>query len=141
VLEHDGALLAQVCYSRAYRANQPIGRHLAPVAVHPDWQRRGHGSSLIRQTLAQPPISDSPVFVLGDPEDYTCFGFCVVREPQCPYDPTNEHFMALRYGGHDSFMIGYEREFGGGEQGVVLDGDPATPLGRSGVPEAPPSVS
>src|SRR5262245_31951693 len=57
VLESEGDVFAYVCYSRAYRADQPIGWHLAPVAVHPDWQKRGHGSHLIRQTLAQAPLS------------------------------------------------------------------------------------
>jgi hypothetical protein len=34
--------------------------------------------------------------------------------PSYAYDPTNEHFMALRYTCDDPFMIGYETEFGGG---------------------------
>ena len=115
VLEQDGELLAYVCYSLAYRGEQPVGWHLAPVAVHPDWQKRGHGSSLIRQTLAQPPLSDSPVFVLGNPGYYARFGFRQVREPRCPYDPENVHFMALRYSCDERFVIGYEKAFGGGE--------------------------
>jgi putative acetyltransferase len=114
LLERDRQMLAYVCYSRAYRGPEPIGWHLAPVAVHPEWQRRGYGSDLIRQTLAESPISCSPVFVLGDPGYYTRFGFRRVREPRCPYDPANEHFMALRYTCDDAFMIGYETEFSGG---------------------------
>ena len=114
VLEQDGELLAYLCYSRAYREDQTIGWHLAPVAVHPDWQKHGHGSSLIRQTLAQPTISNSPVFVLGNPGFYTRFGFSQIREPRCPFDPENEHFMALRHCCHDHFVIGYENAFGSG---------------------------
>ena len=113
VLEQDGELLAYVCYSIAYRGEQSIGWHLAPVAVHPDWQRRGHGSSLIRQTLALPPLSDSPVFVLGNPEFYARFGFRQVREPRCPFDPENAHFMAMRHSCDEHFIIGYEKAFGG----------------------------
>jgi putative acetyltransferase len=84
---------------------------LAPVAVHPEWQRKGLGTDLIRLTLAQPPISYSSVFVLGDPKFYSRFGFFRVQEPRCPFDPTNEHFMALRYTGSDPFVIGYEKDF------------------------------
>jgi putative acetyltransferase len=122
VLEKEAGVIAYVCYSRAYRAEQPIGWHLAPVAVHPKWQKRGHGSNLIRQSLAQAPVSESPVFVLGDPAYYRRFGFCLAREPRCPFEPSNEHFMALRYNCHDSFMIGYEKEFGGGEQDGPANG-------------------
>jgi hypothetical protein len=111
-----------VCYSPAYRAEQSIGWHLAPVAVHPEWQKRGHGSNLIRQTLAQADISGSPVFVLGDPGYYRRFGFYPVRQPQCPFEPRNEHFMALRYNCQDSFVIGYEKEFGGGEPDAPAHG-------------------
>ena len=115
LLEQDRQLLAYVCYSQAYRrGTEPIGWHLAPVAVRPEWQRKGHGSELIRHTLAQFPISGRPVFVLGDPGYYARFGFSRIREPHCPYDLSNEHFMALRYTGRESFMIGYEREFNGG---------------------------
>ncbi len=88
--------------------------NLAPVAVHREWQGRGYGSDLIRQTLVQSRISCSPVFVLGDPGYYTRFGFYRMREPRCPYDPANEQFMALRYTCDDAFMIGYEAEFSGG---------------------------
>jgi putative acetyltransferase len=118
LLEQQGDVLAYVCYSRAYRGELPIGWHLAPVAVHPEWRKRGQGGTLIRQTLTQAPISESPVFVLGDPAYYSRFGFCLVHEPQCPFEPTNKHFMALRYNCPESFIIGYEREFGGGEPKV-----------------------
>src|SRR5262245_22601771 len=75
VLEGNDRLNAYVCYSRAYRAERPIGFHLAPVAVHPDHQRSGLGSAIIRQTLLQPPIAASPVFVVGEPSYYARFGF------------------------------------------------------------------
>lgn len=111
LLEKDRELIAYICYSLAYRGGDLIGWHLAPVAVHPEWQRKGYGSQLIRNTLAESPICGSPVFVLGDPAYYSRFGFSPVREPRCPYDPMNRHFMALHYSGHESFIIGYESEF------------------------------
>ena len=52
-----------------------------------------------------------PVFVLGDPKYYLRFGFFRVREPRCPFDATNEHFMALRFTGNAPFIIGYEKDF------------------------------
>jgi putative acetyltransferase len=116
VIEHGRQVLAYICYSSAYRGQEPIGWHLAPVAVKPDWQRQGVGSSLIRATLAQSPIFSNPVFVLGDPAYYARFGFRRVQEPRCPFDTGNEHFMALNYDGAlGSFVIGYEPEFAAGQ--------------------------
>ncbi len=117
LMERDRQMIAYVCYSRAYRGPQPIGWHLGPVAVLPEHQRSGYGSGLIRETLLQPPMCGSPVFVLGDPSYYRRFGFCPVQEPSCPFDPANEHFMALRYASPEGFMIGYEPEFGGARPG------------------------
>lgn len=111
VLNNDGRIVAYVCYSRAFREEEPIGWHLAPVAVHPEWQGKGHGSDLIRRTLSQPPLSDDPVFVLGHTGYYPRFGFASIAAPQCPFDPGNTHFMALRYASADDFVIGYEQEF------------------------------
>jgi putative acetyltransferase len=111
VLDDDGSLVSHVCYTRAYRDGRPIGFHLAPVAVHPDRQRSGHGSRLIADTLKLAPLADSPVFVLGDPAYYSRFGFRRVEQPTCPFDPGNAHFQALRYSSAEDFEVGYEPEF------------------------------
>ena len=111
VLESEGILKAYICYSTAFRAERPIGLHLAPVAVHPQQQRRGLGSTMIRETLVQPPIGASAVFVLGEPSYYERFGFQRVQRPVCPFEPNNAHFMALRYQSEENFQIGYESDF------------------------------
>src|SRR5262249_26251123 len=111
IIESEGDLLAYICYSTAYREGRPVGFHLAPVAVHPEHQRRGFGGRIIRTTLLQPPIAGSPVFVLGEPSYYTRFGFRRVTQPVSPFEPSNEHFMALRYESQDEFQVGYESEF------------------------------
>ena len=46
---------------------------LAPVAVVPEYQRRGIGTSVVAHVLAD--RGESPVTVLGDPEFYGRFGF------------------------------------------------------------------
>ncbi len=75
-------------------------------------QGSGLGSSLILESLADAALVNASIFVLGDPAYYQRFGFEVVPEPRCPFDPSNEHFMALRYAGEDGFVIGYETDFG-----------------------------
>lgn len=54
------------------------GVGLGPVAVRPDWQRRGVGTALVRQGLERcRALEKQPVFcvVLGDPHFYARFGF------------------------------------------------------------------
>ena len=118
VMESGDSLSAYVCYSRAFHLERFIGFHLAPVAVHPDCQRRGLGSEMIRQTLLQPPISSRSVFVVGEPSYYGRFGFRRVEQPTCPFNPSNSKFMALRYECHEAFVIGYEPEFTNEEPGA-----------------------
>ena len=69
---------------------------LAPLAVHPDHQREGIGSRLVRAGLdACRNLKRDVVFVLGHPEYYPRFGF----------EPASEH--GLLFGGAElrSFMV------------------------------------
>ena len=58
------------------------GVGLGPVAVRPEWQRRGVGSALVRQGLERcRTLEQRPVFcvVLGDSHFYARFGFRPAR--------------------------------------------------------------
>ncbi len=107
-----GGLAGYVCYTRAFRGDEVIGYHMAPVAVRADLRKQGIGSALIRESLKQVGDGEGPVFVLGDPRYYRRFGFARVESPVCPFDPGNEHFMALRWTEGPAFTVGYEEEFG-----------------------------
>ena len=48
---------------------------LAPVAIAPDWQGRGHGRRLVAQLAAWADQTGRPVAVLGQPEFYGKAGF------------------------------------------------------------------
>jgi putative acetyltransferase len=53
-----------------------VGMGLAPMAVHPDWQRRGIGSQLVRSGMDIMRDRGYPfVVVVGHPEYYPRFGF------------------------------------------------------------------
>lgn len=82
----------------------PDGQHVlavAPLAVRPSQQRKGVGSSLMREVLRQAECSGAPVILLvGDPAYYHRFGF----EPASlygiwhpPMAVDNPHFMARRF--------------------------------------------
>lgn len=112
VTEDESQLTGVVIYTLAFRDGMAMGYHLAPVAVHPDFQRRGVGSKLLETTLSLPPINAAPVFVLGDPAYYERFGFVPVKSTICPYEPSNEHFRSIRWSEVDEpFTIGYSPSF------------------------------
>ncbi|MCH9807229.1 MAG: N-acetyltransferase [Alphaproteobacteria bacterium] len=59
---------------------------LGPLAVTPDWQKRGIGSQLINDGLGRLKIDGVlQVFVLGDPAYYGRFGFKPGANVQPPY--------------------------------------------------------
>lgn len=111
IIRSDSRVVAHIAFTRAYRGSSPIGFHLAPVAVLPALQRKGFGTELISQALQHPRLALVPVFVLGDPQYYVRFGFRRITRPICPFEPTNEHFQALRWESSEMFTIGYEPEF------------------------------
>ena len=111
VIRDRGCIAAHIAFSKAYRGSDAIGYHLAPVAVRPDRQHQGLGSALISQTLRDPSLAAAPVFVLGNPRYYSRFGFERIARLACPFDPSNDHFQALRWHSDASFTIGYEPEF------------------------------
>lgn len=69
---------------------------LGPVSVHPEYQRTGVGSALIREGLARLKANGMQGCALvGDPQYYTRFGFKKVEGLTCPGIPP-EYFVALR---------------------------------------------
>ncbi|MDB4673648.1 N-acetyltransferase [Verrucomicrobiales bacterium] len=112
VVEQDSQITAHILYTSATHENSIIGYHLAPVAVHPDFQNEGIGTMLVRETLSLDPICNGSVFVLGDPEFYERFGFTRPVSARCPFDNNNEHFRALRWvDSEEPFTVGYSPAF------------------------------
>jgi putative acetyltransferase len=69
---------------------------LAPLAVHPQFQRQGIGSTLIKVGLEIAEANkEAIVIVLGHPEFYTRFGFqpSVVYEIESPFPVPEDVFM------------------------------------------------
>ena len=108
---HTNKAIAYIAFSHAYHGKDVCGLHLAPMAVSPEFQKQGVGSELVKFALRQEAIKSQTLFVLGKPGYYKRFGFEPCRQPICPFDKNNAHFLSLRNNTTTSFVIGYEPEF------------------------------
>ena len=71
---------------------------LAPVAVHPQWQRQGIGTAMIQRGLDESRKRAAAfVFVLGEPGFYARFGFIPARTCglRCVYAAAPDAFQML----------------------------------------------
>jgi len=71
---------------------------LAPIAVRPDYQKRGIGSQLIRKGIYEARrVGHKIVILIGHPTYYPRFGFTPATEKglKVPFDAPDEAFMAL----------------------------------------------
>lgn len=92
------AIVGHVMFSRMGAPFRALG--LAPIAVLPQRQGSGIGSTLIREGLKRAALGSwQGVFVLGDPAYYGRFGFdaALARGFTSPY--AGPHLMLLALGG------------------------------------------
>lgn len=108
---HRDKVIAYIAFSNAYDGNQVCGLHLAPLAVKPEMQGQGIGSELLRFSLRQDVIKESPIFVLGNPKFYQKFGFERCTNPICPFAKNNSNFLSIRSNALHNYIIEYEPEF------------------------------
>lgn len=94
VAERDGEIVGHVLFSPMGAPFRALG--LAPVAVAPDFQKQGIGAALIEQGLNLARNAGwEAVFVLGDPNYYTRFGFSVAAAEGFANPYSGPYFMAL----------------------------------------------
>jgi putative acetyltransferase len=89
-------VVGHVGFSPVTVDGEPLGLGLAPVAVWPDYRRRGVAAQLIREGLELcRKAAIGVIVVLGNPRYYSRFGF----EPAGPYRLRDE------YAGGDAFQV------------------------------------
>ena len=92
---------------------------LGPMAVHPEFQRRGIGSALVTEGLNQPQVSGCVVIVVvGHAEYYPRFGFSPAGKHglKVPWDGVPEDVFMVKFtkNDHDGVVGGtekYSKEF------------------------------
>ena len=97
VAERAGAVVGHILFSPL---EAPVASlSLAPVGVLPDAQKQDIGSALIRMGLERARIVGwSAVFVVGDPNYYSRFGFDADRAEAYASPYSGPHFMVLSLG-------------------------------------------
>lgn len=91
VADRQGEIVGHVAFSRLIidtAGRAPIIASLAPLAVLPEFRRRGIGASLVRQGLAECAARGmEAVVVLGEPGYYRRFRFdaALTRQLECEY--------------------------------------------------------
>jgi len=101
VAKLEGQLVGHILFSLIDIIDTNV-RHssltLAPLAVHPDFQKQGIGSQLVAQGLAKArSLGYSSAIVLGHPQYYPRFGFVTAAQwnIRCPFEVPSEAFMAI----------------------------------------------
>ncbi|HEY2175686.1 MAG TPA: N-acetyltransferase [Mycobacteriales bacterium] len=108
VAEQDGTIVGHVLFSDVLLAGRPV-LSLAPLGVHPDHQRAGIGSALVRTGLAIAERTDRGlVVVLGNPAYYGRFGFLASGAQGVidPFQGPDGHFQLRRLPGYKAGLIG-----------------------------------
>lgn len=98
VCEINNKIVGHIAYSPLYHKNEIIGLGLAPVAVLPEYQKKGIGAALIKKgNEVALKKGHKKVFVLGDPKYYSKFGFKLAKKYNysSKFDPEGKYFMIL----------------------------------------------
>ena len=100
-----GTIVGHIMFSHI-SIGQSAGLALAPVAVLPEYQKRGYGSQLVRAGLEACRPLQMPVVVLGHAEYYPRFGFERASKYgiTAPFDVPDEAFLV--YASHSDQLKG-----------------------------------
>ncbi|MFE7563357.1 GNAT family N-acetyltransferase [Kitasatospora sp. NPDC057500] len=102
-VDDSGLVVGHALLTRL-RVGEGKGLALAPVAVAPEWQRKGVGELVVRAALtAAEGAGEKLVVVLGDPDYYGRFGFIPAQrhEVSGPFEVPDGYLQALALPAYD----------------------------------------
>ncbi|MGV9263934.1 GNAT family N-acetyltransferase [Kitasatospora sp. NPDC003701] len=102
-VDETGLVVGHALLTRLRVGDGP-GLALAPVAVAPEWQRKGVGELVVRAALtAAEEAAEKLVVVLGDPDYYGRFGFTPAGQHEVtgPFEVPEAYFQALALPAYD----------------------------------------
>jgi len=108
---HTNKSIAYIAFSNAYNGTEICGLHLIHLVVNPDFKGRGIAAELLSFALRQKEVQSSTVFVLGDSQFYTRFGFELASNPNCPFTGKRKQFLSIRNRQVDHYTIAYDPEY------------------------------
>lgn len=101
VAEKDGKIIGHIMSTRLDIVSDNksyVSLSIAPLSVHPDFQKMGVGSLLIKETFrVAKELGYESIFVLGSEKYYPKFGFEKSTNfgISAPFDVPSENFMAI----------------------------------------------
>lgn len=98
VAVEEGHVVGHIAFSSMAAPFHALG--LGPLAVRPEWQRRGVGARLVNAGVARATADGwQAVFLLGNPRYYERFGFSVALAAGFTSPYAGPHLMVLPLGG------------------------------------------
>lgn len=117
VAEDNGRIIGHCGFSRlTVRDTGKLAAavSLGPVAVLPDEQRKGVGQMIIRDGIARlKRAGETLIFVLGDPDYYSRFGFGAATAYRTPYDGPYLQVLRLHRDAPTAGEVQYASAFAG----------------------------
>lgn len=101
VAERDGKIIGHIMSTRldiVSDSDKHVSLAIAPLSVHPDFQRMGVGGLLIKETFKiAKELGYGSIFLLGSEKYYPKFGFEKSTNfgISAPFDVPSENFMAI----------------------------------------------
>lgn len=107
---HKNKNIAYIVFSKAYKGKTVCGLHLLFLFVKPEFQGKGIGTELMRFALRQKAIKGSPLYVLGDINYFSRFGFGRCNNPKGNLEGNKRKLLSTQKRSETCFTIGYEKE-------------------------------
>ena len=108
---HKNKNIAYIVFSNAYNGAEVCGLHLLFLFVKPEYQGNGIGTELLQFAMRQKEIKKNILYVLGDLEFFSKFGFSISSNVKSVLGGKRFKLLSTTQKRKEQrFVVGYERE-------------------------------